>query len=161
MTGVQTCALPISMCPLCSTVESVAVSFVVLALRTRRPCWTRRHSHLFTHRVVRPSRLMRPPPRPFFPHACATRVMPKFTAPLPLNPLPCHHPRRRCRYRGPHPIALVDPPHAAHGPSRHRHHRILHSPMTCETIRFGSAPIFAKPPEVEGGRPNRRPFLIT
>lgn len=146
----------------CSIAESVAASSVVLALCTQRPCWTRRHFRLFTHRVVRPSRLMRPLPRPFSPHACATRVMPKSTAPLPLTPLPCPHPRPLCRHRGPHPIALVDPHRAVHGPSLwHRHHRILHSPMTCETTRFGSVPIFAKPPEVEGGPPNHRPFPIT
>ena len=70
------------------------------------------------------------------------------------------HPLRiRRRHRLP---LLLDPPlRAARGLSHHRHHRTLHSRMTCGTILFGSGPIFARPPEEGGGCPNLRPFLIT
>jgi len=141
--------------------ESVVASFVVRALRTRRPSLTRRCFRLCILPVVRPLLPTHLLPPLFFLHACATRVTPKYTALLPPTP---RHLRLRLLRRFQHPnLKFLGPlARAAHVLFHcHRRHRILRSPMTCEITLFGSGPIFARPPEEEGGRLNPRPFLIT
>jgi hypothetical protein len=88
------------------------------------------------------------------------RVMLKSMVLLPLTRLPLLL-RRLHRRQHLHPLFLDPPLRADRRLSHHRHHRILHSPMTCATTLFGSGPIFARPPEAGGGHLNRRPFLIT
>lgn len=146
--------------PFYSIAESVVASFVVRALRTRRPSSTRRRFRLCILRVVRPLLPTHLLPRLFFLHACVTRAMPKYTVLRPpirrqLRPRLLH------RYQHPNPKFLGPLARAAHVlfHSRRRH-RILRSPMTCGITLFGSGPTFARPPEEEGGRPNPRPFLI-
>lgn len=142
-------------------VESVVASFVAPALRTQPPFSTRRRFRLCTPRVVRLSLLMRPPPRLFLLHACAMRATPKSTVLPPVTRLH-HRPRHVRRDLHLHPLLLGPLPRAAHVLShRYRRLRILRSPMTCGTTLFGSGPIFARPPEGEGGRLSHRPFLIT
>jgi hypothetical protein len=146
---------------LCSIAESVVASFVAPALHTRHLSSTRRPFHLCILRVVHPSLLMRPLPRLFFLHACAMRVTPKSTA-LPRVTRLHHRPRHLRRFQHLHPLLVGPLPRAAHVLSHcHLHLRILRSPMTCGITLFGSGPIFARPPEGEGGRLSRRLFLIT
>ena len=144
-----------------SIVESVVASFVVRALRTRHPSSTRRRFRSCILRVVRPLLPTHLLPRLFFLHACATRVTPKYTVLLPPTP---RQRRLHLLRRFPLPnLKFLGPlARAAHVLFHcHRRHRILRSPMTCEITLFGSGPIFARPPEEEGGRLNPRPFLIT
>ena len=137
----------------------MVASSVVPALRTQHPSSTRRHFRLCTLRVVRQLLPMRPLPRPFFLHACATRATPKsMVLPPPTRLQP--HPHRR--YQHPSLLFLGPLARVAHVLFHcHRRHRILHFPMTCGIILFGSGPIFARPPEEGGGCLNPRPFLIT
>jgi hypothetical protein len=142
----------------CSIAESAVASFAVPVLPIQLPFSTRPHFPLCTLRVVRPLLRMRHRPRLFLLRACATRVTLKYMALRPPTRL-----RRPCLRRR-HQLlqTLLDPPpRAAHGLSQRRRHRTLHSPMTCETTPFGSGPIFARPPEAEGGHLNPLPFLIT
>lgn len=136
------------------------MSSAVPVLRIQHPFLTRRRFPLCTPRVAHPLLHTHLLPRLFFLHACAMRATPKSMVLLPptrLRPqLPQLH--RRCHL---HPLLLDPLLRAAHGLSQHRHRRTLHSPMTCGTTLFGSGPIFARPPEAEGGLLNRRPFLIT
>jgi hypothetical protein len=144
-----------------SIAESVVASFVVRALRTRHPSSTRRCFRLCIPRVVRPLLPTHLLPRLFFPHACATRVTLKYTVLLPPT---LRRLRLRLLRRFQHPnLKFLGPlARAAHVLFRcHHRHRILRSPMTCEITLFGSGPIFARPPEEEGGLPSPRPFLIT
>jgi hypothetical protein len=142
--------------PSCSIAESAVASFAVPAPSIQHPSSTRRRFPLCILRVVPPLLRTHPLPRLFSLHACATRATPKSTVLLPPTRL-LHRPHQRHHL---HPL-LGPPLRAGHGLSQHRHHRILHSPMTCGITLFGSGPIFARPPEAGGGRLNPRLFLIT
>jgi hypothetical protein len=142
-----------------SIAESAVASFAVPVLRIQHPFSTQRPFPLCTPRVVRPLLRMHLPPRLFFLHACVTRATLKSTVLLPSAR--CRpHPRLHLAHHS--PALLLGPSlRAAHGLSYHRHHRTLHSPMTCGTTLFESGPIFARPPEAGGGHRNSHPFLIT
>lgn len=134
-------------------------SFAGPALRVQHPSSTRRCSPLCTLPVARPLLRMHLLHHLFFLHACATGAMLKYMVPPQPTRLRPHAPRP---HRGYHLLLLLAPLlHAAHGLSHHRHHRTLHSPMTCGITLFGFGPIFARPLEAGDGRRSPPLFLIT